>query len=102
MEKEVIDIDSTSDPPSSSPLHIKRPNNEYIIRPPHKGFLSKSSYNMNPRASQHYSIFKYLAQAPSIMSSLKVLQTCPVNLKSLFSAIGGIDLADSNLITFNI
>ena len=31
MEKEVTDTPSTSAPPSSIPLHIERPNNEYSI-----------------------------------------------------------------------
>jgi len=36
------------------------------------------------------------------MSALEVLQTCPTQHKSLFSAIGGTDPTDSNLVTFDL
>jgi len=36
------------------------------------------------------------------MYSLEVLQTCPTQRKSLLSAIGVVDLADSSLITFDL
>ena len=36
------------------------------------------------------------------MSALEVLQSCPSQRKSLLSAIGGIDPADSDLITFDL
>ena len=69
---------SSSAPPSSSgPLHIERPSTETTIRPPPKGVLRRSSYNPNARAAQHYSIVEDLAQAPSAMSALEVLQSCP-------------------------
>jgi len=73
-----------------------------VIRPPPKGVLQKSSYNPNAHATQHYSIIEDLAQAPSAMSTLEVLQSCPSQRKSLLSAIGGIDPADSELITFDL
>ena len=62
-----------------------------MIRPPPKGVLRRSSYNPNAHAAQHYSIVEDLAQAPSAMSALEVLQSCPPQRKSLLSAIGGID-----------
>jgi hypothetical protein len=62
----------------------------------------KSSYNPNARAAQHYNIVEDLAQAPSAMSALEVLQSCPSQRKSLLSAIGGIDPTDSNLICFDL
>jgi hypothetical protein len=34
------------------------------------------------------------------MSSLEVLQSCPVQRRELLSSIGGIDLSDSNMIAF--
>ena len=37
-----------------------------------------------------------------MMCSLEVLQTCPMQRKSLLSTIGGIDPANSNLITFDL
>jgi len=77
MEKEVTNVPSTSTPASSSLLHIKHPNHESLIRPPPKGVLWKSSYNPNARVAQHYNIVEDLAQAPSTMSALEVLQTCP-------------------------
>jgi len=41
---------------------------------PPKGVLQKSSYNLNARAAQHYSIVKDLAQVPLMMSALEILQ----------------------------
>jgi len=64
--------------------------------------LQKSSYNLIARATQHYSIVEDLAQAPWVMSSLEVLQTFPTHRKSLLYAIGVIDHANLNLITFNL
>ena len=64
--------------------------------------LRKSSYNPDARAAQHYSIVEDLAQAPSAMSTLEVLQSFPSQRNSLLSAIGGIDLANSDLITFDL
>ena len=65
MEKEVTNTPSTYTPPSFGPLHIERPNNESVIRLPPKGVLRKSSYNLNARAAQYYSIVEDLAQVPS-------------------------------------
>ena len=36
------------------------------------------------------------------MSALEVLQSCPSQHKALLSTIGGIDPADSNLLTFDL
>ena len=96
------EVPSSAPPSSSGPLHIERPSVETIPRPPPKGVLRKSSYNPNARAAQHYSIVEDLAQAPSAMSALEVLQSCPSQRKSLLSAIGGIDPADSELISFDL
>lgn len=51
---------------------------------------------MNARVAQHYNIVEDLAQAPSVMSTLEVLQSCPMQQKSLFFAIGVIDASDSS------
>lgn len=75
VEKESIDIPSTSIPSSSGLLHIECPNSESITRPPPKGVLRKSSCNLNARAAQHYNIVKDLVQAPWVMSALEVLQS---------------------------
>jgi len=93
------EVPSSAPPSSSGPLHIERPSTETPIRPPPKGVLQKSSYNPNARAAQHYSIVEDLAQAPSAMSALEVLQSCPSQRKSLLSAI---DPANSDLITFDL
>ena len=69
------EVPSSAPPSSSGPLHIERPSTETIPRPPPKGVLRKSSYNPNSRAAQHYSIVEDLAQAPSAMSALEVLQS---------------------------
>lgn len=102
LEKEATNVPSTSTPRSSGPLHIERPNNEFILQLPPKDVLWKSSYNLNTRAAQHYSIVEDLSQAPEAMSTLEVLQTCPTQQKSLLSAIGPIDHVDSSLITFDL
>ena len=72
------------------------------MKPPPKGVLRRSSYNPNARAAQHYSIVEDLAQAPCAMSALEVLQSFPSQRKALLSAIGGIDPADSSLLTFDL
>ena len=64
--------------------------------------LRKYSYNPNARAAQHYSIVEDLAQVPFAMSTLEVLQSCPSQHKALLSTIGGVDPADSSLITFDL
>jgi hypothetical protein len=43
-----------------------------------------------------------LAQAPSAMSVVEVLQSCPAQRRALLKAIGGIDPTDSNLIVFDL
>ena len=70
------------------------------IKPP-KGVIHKSTYNPRARADQNYNIVEYLAQSPSIMSSLEVLQNFPSQKHALLSAIGGIDPNDSNLVVLN-
>jgi hypothetical protein len=52
--------------------------------------------------AQNYSIVEDLAQAPSAMSALEVLQSCPAQRKALLKAIGGIDPTDTNLIVFDL
>jgi hypothetical protein len=43
-----------------------------------------------------------LAQAPSTMSALEVLQSFPAQRRALLKAIGGIDPTDTNLIVFDL
>ena len=53
------------------------------------------------RAAQHYNVVEDLAQSPSAMSTLEVLQNCPSQRQALLSAIGGVDPRDSNLVSFS-
>jgi hypothetical protein len=73
-----------------------------VLLPPPKGIVRKSSFNPHARAAQNYSIVEDLAQAPSAMSALEVLQSCPTQWKALLKAIGGIDPTDTNLIIFDL
>jgi hypothetical protein len=93
---------SPSAPPSNGPLHLERPNPDTVLRPPPKGVVRKSAFNPHARAAQNYSIVEDLAQAPSAMSALEVLQSCPTQRKALLKAIGGIDPTDTNLIIFDL
>jgi hypothetical protein len=52
--------------------------------------------------AQNYSIVEDLAQAPSAMSTLEVLQSCPAQRRALLKSIGGIDPNDRNLIVFDL
>jgi hypothetical protein len=74
-------------PPPTSPLngllHLERPCLDIVPFPPPKGVVRKSSFNPHARASQNYSIVEDLAQAPSVMLSLEVLQSCPTQRKTL-------------------
>jgi hypothetical protein len=93
-------------PPSTSPpngpLHLERPSLDTVLCPPPKGIVCKSSFNPRARAAQNYSIVEDLAQTPSAMSTLEVLQSCPTQRKALLKAIGGIDPIDMNLIIFDL
>lgn len=58
-------------------------------------------HNPNVRATHNYSIVDDLAQAPTTMFALKVLQSCMMKSKELWSNIGGVDPLDSNIMTFS-
>jgi hypothetical protein len=60
------------------------------------------AFNPHARVAQNYSIVKDLAQTPSAMSTLEVLQIFPIQRKALLKAIGGIDPTDTNLIIFDL
>jgi hypothetical protein len=93
-------------PPSTSPpndpLHLERLSLDTVLHPPPKGVVCKSSFNPTCMCSQNYSIVEDLAHAPSTMSTLEVLQSCPMQQKALLKAIGGIDPTDTNLIIFDL
>lgn len=63
--------------------------NELTIKTP-KGFIHKSTFNPRIRAAQNYNIIEDLAQAPSSMSTLKVLQNCSTQKRYLHAMIRGI------------
>jgi hypothetical protein len=93
---------SPATPPSNDPLHLERPSLDTVLRPPPKGVVRKSAFNPHARVAQNYNIVEDLAHAPSTMSSLEVLQSCPAQWKALLKAIGGIDPTDTNLIVFDL
>ena len=71
-------VPSTSSMESSSivPLSIENPTLDMILRPP-KSTLRKDVFNTNAQAAQFYNMVEYLTQAPCVMSTLEVLQSCP-------------------------
>ena len=73
---------------------------ELTIKPP-KGVVHKSKFNPSAQAAQKYNIVEDLAQSPSTMLMLEVLQNYPSQKQALLSAISGIDPVDSNLVAFN-
>lgn len=68
---------------------LEKSATELNIKPP-KGIIHKSTFNPQVRATQNYNKVEDLAQIPSIVSTLKVLQRCPTTNKSLLVAIGGV------------
>jgi hypothetical protein len=93
---------SPTTPPTNGPLHLERLSLDTVLRPPPKGVVRKSAFNPHARAAQNYNIVEDLAQAPSAMSALEVLQSCSTQHKALLKAIGGIDPTDTNLIIFDL
>ena len=71
-----------------------------MIKSP-KGVVHKSTFNPREKVAKNYNIIEDLAQSLSAMSTLEVLQNCPSQKQALFSAIGGIEPRDSNLVSFN-
>ena len=95
------ELGTSSNPMLPNDLHIKRPTVDPMIRP-RKGTLRRMTHNTSACAVQNYNIVEDLAQAPSAMSALEVLQTCPAQRKAFLSAIGGIDPQDSMLAIFDM
>ena len=92
---------TSSNPPPTNDLHIKRPTADPVSRPP-KGTLRRMTHNTSARAAQNYNIVEDLVQAPLAMFSLEVLQTCPAQRKALLLVIGRIDPQDSTLAIFDM
>jgi hypothetical protein len=83
------------------PLMIPRPNIEpplFIPRIP----LRWNVNNPQARVAHNYSLVNDLAQSPTAMSVLEVLQTCPTQWKSLLSSLGAVDPANTRLNTFDL
>jgi hypothetical protein len=99
-EGDSLPKDPPSTTPPNGPLTLEKPTIEPALHPP-KGVLRRTTHNPNARATQHYSIVEYLSQAPCAMSALEVLQSFPMQRKSLLSSIGGIDPTESNVISFD-
>jgi hypothetical protein len=70
---------SPMNPPTNSPLHLEQPSLETVLHPPPKGIIRKSDFNPHACVVQNYSIVEDLAQAPSTMSALEVLQVVLYN-----------------------
>jgi hypothetical protein len=87
--------------PTGPPLVIPRPSAEPPLRIPRIP-LRRNVHNPQARAAHNYSLVDDLAQSPAAMSVLEVLQTCPTQRKSLLSAMGAVDPADTRLITFDL
>ena len=54
------------------------------------------------KEAHNYSIVDDLAQSPTAMSNLEVLQSCPKQRKTFLSALGIINLADTCLMNFDL
>jgi hypothetical protein len=89
-------------PPTNGPLHLERPSLDTVLRSPPKGVVRKSAFNPHACVAQKYSIVEDLAQAPSAMSALEVLQSFPIQRKALLKDIGEIDPTYMNLIIFDL
>ena len=70
-----------------------------VLRPP-KASIKCTTHNPNSRVAQSYSIVEGLAQAPCAMSTLEVLQSCPVQQNALLSILGVQDTNKLNTISF--
>jgi hypothetical protein len=91
----------TNPTPAAPPLVIPRPTVEPPLCIPRIP-LRRNVHNPQARAAHNYSLVDDLAQSPTAMSVLEVLQTCPTQWKSLLSALGAVDPADTRLITFDL
>jgi hypothetical protein len=91
----------TTPTPMGPPLVIPLPSSKPPLRIPHIP-LRRNVHNPQARAAHNYSLVDDLAQSPTAMSVLEVLQTCPTQHKSLLSTLGAVDPADTRLITFDL
>ena len=96
-----VETSSGQNPSPPNNLHIERPIEDFVIRLP-KGAPRRTRHNTSVRVAQHYNIVEDLVQAPSAMSTLEVLQTCPSQRKAFLSAIRGTEPIDSMLVIFDM
>jgi hypothetical protein len=87
--------------PTGPSLMIPRPSAEPPLRIPRIP-LRRNVHNPQARAAHNYSLVDDLAQSPAAMLVMEVLQTCPTQRKSLLSALGAVDPADTRFITFDL
>jgi hypothetical protein len=87
--------------PTRPPLMIHHPNTETPLCIPRIP-LPRNIHNPQDREAHNYSLVDDLAQSPSAISVLEVLQTCPTQRKSLLSTLGAVDPSDTQLITFDL
>ena len=57
-------------------------------------------HKSNAQATQNYSIVEDLGQTPYAMSTLEVLESCPLQRKDLLSSLGVSDDNSSTMIKF--
>jgi hypothetical protein len=95
-------ISSKTTPTSTGPpLMIPLPSSEPPLRIPLIP-LRRNVHNPQARATHNYSLVDELVQSLAAMSVLEVLQTYPMQWKSLLSALGAVNPTDTRLITFDL
>jgi len=83
----------------NGPLQIHQPKFESIPNISKGPLCHNTTSN---RAIHTYSIVHNLAQSPTIMSMLEVLQLCPSQNKSLLTTLVVVDPSDDHLIVFPV
>jgi hypothetical protein len=83
------------------PLMIPCPNTEPPLCIPRIP-LGQNVNNPQARVAHNYSLVNDLAQYPTAMSVLEVLQTYPTQPNSLLSTLGAVNPDDTHLITFHL
>jgi len=83
---------------TGGPLQIPHNTPPVIPRQP----LHHTTHNAHARATKKYNIVDDLAQSPTTISALEVLQSCPSQNKALLQSLGAIDPVDSRLIAFDL
>jgi hypothetical protein len=87
--------------PTRWPLQIDKLSLNIVLLPLRVFFIELHIIPMH-KIAHNYSIVEDLAHAPCAMSALEVLQSYPTQAKSLLTTIGGVDMLESNVITFDL